>query len=252
MNYKIKSAFQKFATTAITLSGVMTAAGITLSAQSAQALNFSLAPTQFTVIQGIGDNNALSSIAVNTSSAPANGFGTAFTSNFLLLGANITDANIPNDSLKNNNSVASSIPFAVSSSDATQPITVTFNWAFNGNSTGNPGDQDSFLIQIAGANGFGTFFQRLAPNYGSANSQTSTLAPGTLLAGDYQIFITLNENTDFFNRSSAAGFNNISLSTPGTPVPFGFSTNTSLLVFGGMFYGMNKLKKKMAVKKFQA
>ncbi|MBK1988784.1 choice-of-anchor E domain-containing protein [Sphaerospermopsis aphanizomenoides BCCUSP55] len=37
-----------------------------------------------------------------------------------------------------------------------------------------------------------------------------------------------------------------------TPVPFGFSTNASLVVFGGVFYGFNKLRKNMAAKKSQA
>jgi len=239
----------------------MTAAGITLSAQSAQALNFSLAPGDFSLIQGIVDNNASSTIAINTS-APANGFGNVFTDNFLLLGANSTDANIPTDSLRNNNSVAGSIPFAITSTDAAQPLTVTFNWAFQGNATGNINDADSFSIVIQNtdpnANDIETIFQRTLvttdtiPGYGSAIGQIGTIIPGnTLTPGNYEILISLNENTTT-NRSSAAGFNNISLSTPAAPVPFGFSTNTSLLVFGGMFYGMNKLKKKMAVKKFQA
>jgi hypothetical protein len=35
------------------------------------------------------------------------------------------------------------------------------------------------------------------------------------------------------------------------PVPFGFSTNASLIVFGGVFYGFNKFRKNMAVKKYQ-
>jgi hypothetical protein len=34
-------------------------------------------------------------------------------------------------------------------------------------------------------------------------------------------------------------------------VPFGFSTNASLVVFGGVFYGMNRLRKKMAAKKLE-
>ncbi|MBD2568558.1 hypothetical protein H6G59_11720 [Anabaena lutea FACHB-196] len=238
----------------------MTAAGITLSAQSAQALNFTLAPGDFSIIQGIGDNNSSSTIAINTS-APANGFGNVFTSTFLLLGANTTDANIPNDSLKNNNSVARSIPFAVSVADVAQPITMTFNWAFNGDSSGGFNDKDSFniaIIKTDNSNGAQLFERTVDPSdaipgYGFGINDIGTLiAANTLSAGNYQIFISLNENTDFSNRSSAAGFNNIILSTPGTPVPFGFSTNMSLLVFGGMFYGMNKLKKKMAVKKFQA
>ncbi|WP_237741524.1 hypothetical protein [Anabaena sp. PCC 7108] len=238
----------------------MTAAGITLSAESAQALNFTLAPGNFSVTQGIGDNNASSGIAINTQ-APSNGFGGLFTSNFLLLGANSNDANIPNDSLRNNNSTATSIPFAISSTDADQPITVTFNWAFQGNATGVINDADSFSIVIQNtdpnANDAAIIFQRTLvttdsiPGYGSVTNQTGDIIPAnSLTPGDYEILISLNENTN--NRSSAAGFNNITVSTPGTPVPFGFSTNMSLLAFGGMFYGMNQLKKKMAVKKFQA
>ncbi|MEA5575430.1 choice-of-anchor E domain-containing protein [Anabaena sp. UHCC 0451] len=47
-------------------------------------------------------------------------------------------------------------------------------------------------------------------------------------------------------------FGTPSSNPPAEPVPFGFSTNASLLVFGGVFYGFNKLKKNMAVKKSQA
>ncbi|WP_071191046.1 hypothetical protein [Trichormus sp. NMC-1] len=251
MKYKIKSAFQKFANTAITLSGVMTAAGITLSAQSAQALNISFSTTNFSQVTGVVKNNASPSTVINTQASP-NGFGNVFTSNFLLIGANTTNANIPNDSLVNNNSDARSNIFAVSAADAAQPITMTFNWAFNGNATGVTNDADSFLIRIIGPTSR-TFFQRTTdpndtiPGYGSGINEIATVTPlGT--AGNYRIQISLNENLS--TNSSAAGFNNINISS--TPVPFGFSTNMSLLVFGGMFYGMNKLKKKMAVKKFQA
>ncbi|WP_413174912.1 hypothetical protein [Anabaena azotica] len=256
MRQNIKSAFQNLATIAITLSGVMTAVGITLSAQSAQALNFTLAPSDFTITQGIGNNSASSAIAINTS-APANGFGNIFNSNFLLLGANTTDPNIPNDSLRNNNSEATSIPFVITSTDAAQPITMTFNWAFNGNSLGGFNDKDNFniaLIKTDLSDG-AQLFERTVdtsdaiPGYGfGINDLGTVITANSLSAGNYQIVISLNENGN--TRSSAAGFNNIILSTP--TVPFGFSTNASLLVFGGVFYGMNKLRKNMAVKKSQA
>jgi hypothetical protein len=265
MKYKIKSAFQKFATTAITLSGVMTAAGITLSAQSAQALNISFGTTDFTVssnVSGhIGSNNAEPSIAINTNPSP-DGFQNAFTSNFILLGANIDSTSITSTTsptLTNGNSQAeSNSSFTLTSDEVSNPITLTFNWAFNGNASGNSNNQDNFnitLLKTDETDGADFFVRTLAPSdpfpgYGSNNNEVSIIPGGTLSAGDYKLFITLNENSGLGN--SAAGFNNITFSAPGTPVPFGFSTNMSLLVFGGMFYGMNKLKKKMAVKKSQA
>lgn len=258
--YKLKSAFQSFATKAIAVSGVITASCMTLSAQSAQALlpiNFST--TDFNITQGAGNNNAAAGIPIDQNTPP-NGFGDVFDQTFILLGANVTDGNIPLDSLNNNNSIAVSNTFELDATDVSQVLEIEYNWAFNGNSTGGAGDQDNFSIALFSQSQsvFETIVQQNAgAGYGFQNDATSSIAANTIAdATDYRLVITLNENADFFGRSSAAGFNQITLSNPSTPpppgVPFGFSTNASLVVFGAAFYGVNRLRKKMAAKKFQA
>ncbi|WP_071187468.1 hypothetical protein [Trichormus sp. NMC-1] len=269
--YKIKSAFQKFANTAITLTGVVTASCITLSAQSAQALVFSFAPTDFSISPGTGNTNAAPTILINTQTAP-NGFTigstTPFTTTFLLLGASAGlngdgvggDSNIPNDSLRNNNTAATSTTTVnLDSTQVAQPIALNFNWAFNGDSLGGFNDKDNFniaLVKIDNLDG-AQLFERTVdpadsiPGYGLGINEISNIPANSLSAGAYRLVISLNENGS--SNSSAAGFNNISLTVSDPePVPFGFSTNASLLVFGGVFYGFNKLKKNMAVKKSQA
>ncbi|WP_353928905.1 hypothetical protein WJM97_11230 [Okeanomitos corallinicola TIOX110] len=252
MKYKFKPDFKKLATAVIALSGFLTVGSMTLSAESAQALEFSPAPADFTVSGLAGSNNASPSIPVNIQ-APQNGFGNVFNSNFILLGANTGSTSIIAPGLSNGNSIASSPVFTLTPFAVANPITLTFNWAFNGNASGTGSNADNFNILLVKTDESveELFFSRTAGNavgrYGFGNVETGVIGSGLLTPGQYQIIINLNENAGSAN--SAAGFNNIVLSGPPEPVPFGFSTNASLVVFGGVFYGFHQFRKKHSFKK---
>jgi len=191
------------------------------------------------------------------------GFGTGgvtpfFTSNFLLLGASggtgqrafpplppVVDTNITTDSNRSQNNVALSIPFAITAADiSTGGLRLEFNWAFNGNSQGIPNfDFDNFniiLVNTAGsAFGSGFFFARDTTGYGRNNGEVALLTvANALLPGNYNIILTLNENTDGSLNSSAAGFNNIVL------VPFEFTPLTGLFGLGAIFGASNLYKRR--------
>jgi hypothetical protein len=71
---------------------------------------------------------------------------------------------------------------------------------------------------------------------------------GTLITGGGGN-VTTNITT-FASASITVEYFGTVATTP-EPVPFGFSTNASLVVFGGVFYGFNRLRKKMAAKKLE-
>jgi hypothetical protein len=272
MKYKMNYTLKKLATTAITLTGVVTAAGITLSAQSAQALTINFGPGDFQIdTGGRGSNNALATSTINTTgiigSATSNtgGFNNAFSNTFILLGANPTNvlgtstAPANRDDFRGTNTTATSdTDIVLDAFQVTQPIALSFDFAFYGNASAtvnNNIDQFSISLFRQSDGAEFTFLSRSSNlGYGALNNQTVNINggifdEGVLEAGTYQLRLSLTEGTNTLGNS-AAGFNNISLNVA-EPVPFGFSTNASLLVFGGVFYGFNKFRKNMAVKKYQ-
>ena len=218
---------------------VLAASSFLVAGIPAQATDFILDSSDFSLTQGIGSPSAPPSSNINTLS-PTDGFGNVFSEPFLLLGAEPTDPNIPNDSLNNNNSGAISNPFFLSEADASpgRNLGITFDWAFNGNATGSPGDRDSFNIFFAKED-FSVFevvFPRdvsTDTGYGSNIGESALVSNSNLTEGNYQILIDLNEN--IVPNSSAAGFDNITIQT--NIIPFEFSPGFGLLMAGG-FWGV--------------
>jgi hypothetical protein len=226
---------------------------VLMAGSPAQALSITLGSTNFTGTEGTVDNNTSTASNINVS-APNNGFGNGttgfFSTNFLLLGALGSDSSIPLDSRRGGNSTAVSSTFYIDPSQLASDLTISFQWAFRGNSLGGSGDNDNFNVFLLTPD-----FQQIellarqvsSSGYGSNLTQSATVALNLLTAGDYFIGITLNENSDFFNRSSAAGFNNFVITAdelpPGDPVPFDFSATPGLLILGGMF-GISYLRKR--------
>ncbi len=187
--------------------------------------------------------------------AAPDGFGDAFIDPFLLLGAAPTDTDIPGDSLNNANSVATTTStFNLSSSNLTNGLRIKFNWAFQGNSTGVAalGDDDNFSIVLAKSGSLterASVFSRNAPDYGFGSESifidSSSGIFGALTPGAYSLRITLNENDEGAGLSTAAGFNQITV----TAVPFEFSPAMGLLAVGGLFGGSSILKRRKAANK---
>jgi hypothetical protein len=251
--HKLHSTFKSVATKAIGLSGAVTAACMTLAAMPAQAINLNVQPGDFTFLQGVGNNNAPGNSTIDNT-APTSGFGDVFDdaagNTFLLLGANPGD--LADDG--NNNAGQTIAQYTFTLDNASDPLRISFDWAFEGNSTGNAAslDTDNFGIRLIGLASPVLLTRAVTDpddgnGYGSG-SESFTISPSQLTAGNnYTLRIILNENFDDFNNNSAAGFDNITIES----VPFGFSTNASLIVFGTAFYGINRMRKKMAAKKLE-
>lgn len=215
----------------------------------AQAIDLNLDSSDFRVEQdrnpGAGDNSTPSSSNINTLS-PDNGFGNVFSEPFLLLGADPTDPNIPNDSRPRRNSGATSNTFFLSEADVDPGanLEITFDWAFNGNATGTLNDRDNFNILLEKTDGsaFAPIFERIVSKpdigsgYGSNIGESVSVSGSNFISdfteGDYLISISLNENRS--NNNSAAGFDNITIKNN---IPFEFSPGLGLLMAGG-FWGV--------------
>jgi hypothetical protein len=228
-----------------------------LIAKPSQAISANLSSSDFTQNEGLvtGVNGATNGIDNATGNA---GFDNFFVSDdFLLLGANSTDTNITTDSRRSGNSVATSIPLHLNSSDLNPAngLRVNFNWVFDGNSLGNVNDKDNFNITLT-KNDFSTtatIFDRTVdpsdslPGYGSGSesvflTSADFSSPVNATPGDYILQIALNENANLI-KSSAAGFNQISVAA----VPFEFSPTQGLLAIGGLWGISTYLKRKKAV-----
>jgi hypothetical protein len=232
--------------------GIATAIASTsfLTASSAYSFGLVYDINQFNNVQGLV-GVATNAAPINTATfAGGNGYGGLFTQNFLLLGATPTDTNIPTDSLRNNNSVATSQQLiTLTAADIINGVGLSFRFGYNGNSTGVVGlsDNDNFAIALinitGGANGVGNFITRNAPIYSTNTAISTILTPViNLQPGTYRLRITVNENADDSDNSTAAGFNNIEIA----PVPFEFSPVIGVGLLG-LAWGANKLRK--AVKK---
>lgn len=262
---KLHSTFKSVATKAIGLSGAIAASCMTLAAQPAQAINFSFAPNDFTLTSGVGSNSAAASSTINTTgivgSATSNtgGFNNAFSDIFVLLGANPGNT-LSNDNFTGNNTTfLSNTTIGFDAFQVTQPIQLSFNSAFYGTAGNSGNNLDNFSISlrnISTGDEFTFLSRNSSSQYGAQNNQVVNISGGgnffngvPIVEGTYQLQLSLVEGTNT-TGNSAAGFNNIQLDIA-EPVPFGFSTNASLIVFGGVFYGLNRMRKKMAAKKLE-
>jgi hypothetical protein len=241
---------------------LLAASSILLTGLPAQALVFSPDTTDFTITTGKGTNNASSTININTNS-PSNGFGSFFTSNFLLLGADpqasnfenrgITGSNSVNDGFIGGNTSAESTSFTLDNATLAVDagLKVEFDWAFQGDATAGTDNFDIKLIRgIEGDENYlavDNLFLRNAPSgYGSGRGEftitsSNLTSTGFTVGDEVRLQIALNENLGN-SKSSAAGYDNISATT----VPFEFSPTTGLLMVGG-FFGLTYLKKRRQV-----
>lgn len=229
----------------------ITASSLLLTSQPSQALNVNLSTgvnsSNFTNNQGLVTTvSGGNLIDDNTGNA---GFDNFFGSDdFLLLGANSIDSNITTDSRDNGNSVARSSLFSLNQTDFNNGILVNFKWAFDGNSTGGFADQDNFNIGLFkdDLTTMAPVLTRNAPIGYASGSESVLLSAANFnvnppSSGDYFLEIVLNENSDNSSHSSAAGFNNISVSS--SSVPFEFSPAQGLLAIGS-FWGISAFIKR--------
>ncbi len=216
------------------------AASLFLAATPSHAIKISFENTDFTTVEGTVDNDASSTGNINSVAAP-NGFGGVFTSDYLLLGAEDSDANI-GASVDRGTSTAittSSTLFGISS--ATDDITLEFDWAFQGDTS----NEDEFEVGIFGPGGFHSFFLLGSRMLGSKQGESVTKSGYT--PGTYQLAIQLNEAGGLNSFNTAAGFDNVSADgvTP-VSVPFEFSPSLGLIMMGGLFITTRYAKSRKA------
>jgi hypothetical protein len=262
--------FKKVSFTLLSALAINSISNITNS-QEAFAIILSLPPSSFSITSGTGDNNVAPNTPINqaifgppptltSSRSSPDGFGNGttngfFNDTFLLLGARAIDLTIPTDFNRIvNSSAQTTVPFPLTLGDISSGLRIRYNYAFNGNSTGdsNFNDQDNFgifLINNASPlQGTGSFITLAAPGgYSRLNNVESVLTPSPaapLQPGNYFLRITVNENNDPFSNSSAAGFNNIIIES----VPFEYSQELGLFAVGGLF-GAYKLRQRSKTKK---
>jgi len=229
---------------------------------SANAAVFNLAPANFLSANNAGtvDTTAQANGLLNTTSGSSpiitppvinpNGFGTVnggfFTTPFVSLGALGTQT-IRNSVGNQNNEAYSTIALNLTAIEAANPVQVLFDFAFAGNSQVTP-DNFRILFVDAGLNLVGpllnfsggpSFFTSQAG--ASLNVAANTFTPGV----DYFLGLILNENSDGTSNNTAAGFNNIVITTN---VPFEFSPALGVLGLAGLF-GANQFRKKIAKRK---
>jgi hypothetical protein len=227
----------------------ITASSLLLIAKPSQALNLNLSTgvnnSSFTKIGTNGQVNTVPGTnGIDNNVTASRGFSNFFENNdFLLLGAQTTKSSILFDGNLDDNSVARSAVFSLDRANFQNGIDIKFNWAFNGNSTGNLSDLDNFSIGLfkSDLSNSATVFQRNAPGQYGSGSQALSLSRANFntspTPGRYFLQIALQENAGN-TRSSAAGFNNISIvsdSTPVAAVPFEFSPSQGLLAIGGFW-----------------
>jgi len=180
--------------------------------------------------------------AMNTSFGGA-GFSNFFSSDYGLLGGLSTG--IANSSAFNSgSSSAYSSSFTTASAAPTDNISITFDYAFSGNTPGTDSANVFFFdVDNGGAN---DVFVTSLSVYGS-QAGASFLLPAILFnpAINYQFAFQLSEtaNSNLFN--SAFGFDNITVQSQ---VPFEFSPALGVLGLAGLF-GANQFRKKIAKRK---
>jgi hypothetical protein len=200
---------------------------------------------------GVVDTNALPGGVLNTSFGPApapnaainpNGFVSFFTTPFVSLGS-LGTTTIRNSTAGSNSLAQSLVAINLSAAEAALPVQVTYDFAFAGNSS-VPGTPDNFRILFVDAGGTNVGpIQNLVGSTSFIQTGLGTLfniPANTFTAGtDYFLQLVLNENIDGTVNNTAAGFNNVSITTN---VPFEFSPALGVLALGGLF-GASQLRK---------
>jgi hypothetical protein len=231
---------------------LLTAASLLFAAKPAEALTGdigSFTPSEFTqdsgTVTSVTSNNNIN----QASTTGGAGFGGYFTSEFLLLGAQNSDTTIPLDNQgtinnSRNDSIALSPSFPITQSiiNNRTSIRVEFNYAFNGNNSASA--FDNFEVQLYDGSNLvdaSPVYSISAPaGYGSGTGKAIFPTSSLLADTNYQLQLTVNESTS--TGSSAAGFNQITV----TSVPFEFSPAQGLLAVGGIWGISAYLKRKKA------
>jgi hypothetical protein len=202
-----------------------------------------LAPSSFTG-PGTGGSTTPGALSTGTlnSTGASNGFNNFFTSDFVSVGA--TGGQTISTSQDGGASLATS-PITLSASDILGgSLSISFRYAFAGR--GPTSGADSFtvaLLNAAGNTNLGTFFTLSGGSAGNLFSlngtQSGSVSISGFTPGSYNIGL-INSELSFDAGNSAAGFNNIDVST--TAIPFEFSP-LGLVALGGAYYFAKKNKK---------
>ncbi len=211
-----------------------------LLATPSHAISSSFSNDDFSVSglnDGVVDNDATSGGNINSGTIPNDGFGGFFTQDYLLLGADDSNANIGSSDTNGNSVAISNSTFTVSS--LTENVTLLFDWAFQGNNATSTDDEFSLgIIQGNNVPSYKQFFKVESPSFGSNLGETITLNGFT--PGEYNVLIQLNEAGGVSPLNSAAGFDNITVTTGA--VPFEFSPSLGLFLMAGIFGFSRSLK----------
>jgi hypothetical protein len=221
---------------------VITASSLLLIAKPSQSVTFNLSPSDFTNSSDTVDTNASNTGGINKTAIP-NGFGDFFSSNYLLLGASGTDSDISAGPNFGNHSAVTSDTFSINSVGAANPVSVRFDWAFQGSVTTSA---DEFVITLSNTTNSTDYpvFNQESPAYRSNYGEVATV--NNLTPGEYNLYIDLNEAKGSGNsalRNTAAGFDNISVEA----VPFEFSPAQGLLAVGSLWGVSAFIKRRKAM-----
>ncbi|MBD2690606.1 hypothetical protein [Anabaena catenula] len=258
MKYKIKSAFQKFATTAITLSGVMTAAGITLSAQSAQALTFfSSNFTNYSNVTGSSNNTVNLNQYTPLATQQVTEVRIILNNTTLNGSINVKNTGGGNNRLYNvrqnlngyNIEPGSNAPASPDPLDSLTPFPTqtgtTVNGAYIGTLSGLNSERTFIFPAIISDTSTYTQF------YTTFSDISSFLGAGTVsfnVSPDLQLVSSSNSNITATNTYNTSGTLTVEYYGNITPVPFEFSPGLSIPIFGGVFYGMSRWKRNRHLK----
>lgn len=221
--------------------------GLFATAYSAKPANaftspFNIDNTSFTLNNdNLGTNSAAGSSTIGTAANP-DGFDSVFNTTgntFLLLGADDPSLAINSGTNANedNANVTATYAFDIDADNINAgTLKLDFDYSFQGTDTF---DQDSFFVTLTGPS---TFIPIVSQGDYGSGSFSDTIDISTLTAGTYTLSVDLDEST--FPGNSAAGFDNIAISEVPTAVPFGTSTNTGILILGGLYAGSSYLKRR--------
>ncbi len=230
--------------------------GVFLTKQdAADAIYITLAPGSFITNSGTVDNAATSAGLLNTTAVP-NGFGGFFNSpngpTFLAVGATGTGTISASPTGVNSRTTST---FNVSAADAAASTNIfaNFIYAYQGAPTGSV--INDFVINLVNPSGSDKVTIFDAAN-GSAGYSSGTTVSNLFVnssggffnfygAGNYGFEIALTES-GFGSVNTAAGFNQVLISS--TPVPFDFDPSAGIAILGAGF-GLNKLRKNLKAKK---
>ena len=171
------------------------------------------------------------------------GFSDFFSTNYGLLGG-LSTGTANSLAFNSGSSSAFSAPFTTAGAGPTDNISITFDYAFSGNTPGTD-SANVFFFDLDDGGSFNVFVTSLTL-YGS-QAGASFLLPANLFEStrNYQFAFQLIETDNTSSFNSAFGFDNVTIQSQ---VPFEFSPALGVLGLAGLF-GANQFRKKIAKRK---